>query len=382
MLCINCGATLGDESAFCTECGQRVLSTTVAEAKEDPAFTTTLPETPPNDDAREPGPITPDQREETLEPETVVIDAGIETTTDAQPVPSAIRSSNPNIVTLDPVHAPETSQSTQPDPHTAAVIIKKTVKALISVIFAIIAFGLVCALIPLTVLRPENFPAIVDNLDVSSILDETGSRALIEDWLSRPPLSNLDVSIEEIENYLEREDLSDTILEAIETAVGDSIFPYLVFSVYPLIIAGILCVLIIFDIFMLHRKTLRLAFLTTGIPVALAGFLFLAIGLSATRFPGLLWSSELGFIAKYIGGIAELFVFHGLICFAAGIVSIAVYFIAMAVRSSRRAGTSGSVVANAATPTEAWRVTGIIVNFTLLMACMVISFLYYLYIPW
>ena len=415
MICNNCGQQLKDESVFCTNCGSRQNEITVdtiptvryPEAENDypapaapypeetvdyQASVNPYPEETVDYQAQETGYFTPDgtsqpdailySEEEPEVHDSATPDPDEPITASQQQAPSAGIASNPNIVTLEPV--PEKTNVLVPQPKSSSgyKVFGKIVKAFFSVVFAIITFALISALTVILIVQPANIPDMVAGIDAAAILDDPAVNEAIEQWLEDSPYSNMNIDIEEIKEYLTREDLPIEISKEIETAMEDSIAPYLLFSIYPLIIVATLCALAIFDIFMIHRKTVRLAFLTAGIPIAASGLVFFGSGLILRNFPGILWSRPLRVIAGFIDGISHLLFLYGIIVFAVGILSIILFIVILIVRKSRNSRTPGPVEVIVPKTTEVWRVTGIIANFTLLMACTVVLFIYYLNIPW
>ena len=172
-----------------------------------------------------------------------------------------------------------------------------------------------------------------------------------------------------VEEHIDLQDYQvDKVLEDTEV---DTTLPSVVFSAYPLIITGILCILLVFDIFMLHRKKIRTAFITGGIPAILAGLVYIAAGVLFGPYHGLPGNAVLNSVKRYTGGIADLLLSYGLVCLASGVLAIVVFFIIAGVRKEfvpkDRQGDKRAL----------FRMTGLFVNIALLAACAVVSLLYY-----
>jgi hypothetical protein len=348
----------------------------------------------------------------------------------------------PIIVTLEPISEVSPGSPAQPAPPPARSVAGTLARVVLSIVFGILGFAFICVFIILTVLRPGNFTAIIERMDVTWILEETGlgdeiirginesagfDRTVdifdIEEFLRRDAVSgevgrvaeryvraitegdlgyhmtardiasfvraiapdirdqfdhrltneDFDMIVNTLEDHVDlREFRVGTLIEAAEIDVS---LPFALFSIYPLIIIGILCALIIFDIFLLHRKRIRSAFLAAGIPIALAGLLFIAASLLFGAFPSLLGTGPLSEITRFTGGIAFLLLIRGLICFIAGILFIVVNIIINGVMKGKppkihQAGGS-----------KAWRLTGLITNSVLLIAAAVTTLLFHQNIP-
>jgi len=175
-----------------------------------------------------------------------------------------------------------------------------------------------------------------------------------------------------IESLEEQVDLKEFRVEKILQDVNiDITVPGVVFSVYPLIVTGILCALVLFDIFLLHRRRVEKGFLTAGVPVILAGMTYIAAGMLFGFFSNLLSSTALFMITRLAGGIAYMIFIYGLVCFSAGFLFLILYVIIGSIkrkRPAKQASTKGS---------KAWILTGLVTNVSLLVVCAAISFLFY-----
>ena len=98
-----------------------------------------------------------------------------------------------------------------------------------------------------------------------------------------------------------------------------------VFSVYPLIIVSIICVVLGLSIFLLHRKRVRLAFLYIGIPTVLSGLMYMAVGLLGP-FSGMVRNGGLYSAARFFSGFSNYAFSVGSVCLAIGLASFLVYF--------------------------------------------------------
>jgi hypothetical protein len=152
--------------------------------------------------------------------------------------------------------------------------------------------------------------------------------------------------------------------------------PYVLLSVYPLIILSLLGILIIFDIFLLHRKRIRAAFLLAGIPVALSGFSCFIAGLLLGPYSGLFRNSDYYGVIKIIAGITNLFLLPGLICLVIGVLSISVFVIIY-----KKQATHLLTLDSGQPITKIWRIAGLIANASVLLICSAFSLLFILNIP-
>lgn len=155
----------------------------------------------------------------------------------------------------------------------------------------------------------------------------------------------------------------------LDRANADIAIPYILFSLYPLIVAGILCVTLLFNIFLLNRKNISGAFLCIGIPITIAGLLLSVVGLLFGPLSGLLSGSELYSVAIISNGYAYLSVYTGLICLGFSIITFeAIYFTARMRKKQLSAQSSSD-----AKPLRVWRNAGIIVNTSSLIVCSVLA---------
>ena len=144
----------------------------------------------------------------------------------------------------------------------------------------------------------------------------------------------------------------------------DAVALYVLFSIYPLLVAAILFATLIFDIFLLHRKKVRNAFLNIGIPLAFSGVIVAGGSLMFGPLSKLLNSSGLYLVANAVGGYINLAFFAGLICLGAGIVAIMAYYIVAKVLKKQLPFKTTYDKAS-----KAWLNAGIITNIAALIAC-------------
>lgn len=161
----------------------------------------------------------------------------------------------------------------------------------------------------------------------------------------------------------------------LQEANVDIAIPAMALSIYPLLVTGILCALLIFDIFLLHRKKVRTAFLTTGIPIILAGLIIVTAGSLIGPFNRWVYNTEVYKLTRLSSGIARIMLTHGLICFLVGVLSLVAFFV---IRSLRKNRPPKAVQEKS---TKAWVMTGLITNTALILVCAVITFLFYWNFP-
>ena len=167
-------------------------------------------------------------------------------------------------------------------------------------------------------------------------------------------------------------DLREFRVERILQEVNvDMAVPGMVLSVYPLIVTAILCALVLFDAFLLHRRKIASAFLTAGIPIVFAGLTYIAAGMLFGFFSNLLGGTALYMITRFTSGIAYMIFTYGLICFAAGVLFVAAYIVIGAIMRKRPAKPPSEKGSNA------WLLTGLVTNVALLVVCAAISVLLY-----
>ena len=171
-------------------------------------------------------------------------------------------------------------------------------------------------------------------------------------------------------------DLSDfSVGRVFEDAELDAAIPYLLFSIYPLIIIALLGSVCVFDLFLLHRKRIRAAFLSAGIPFVLSGLLCVIASLLLGPYSGLFRNSGFYGVAGLIAGAVNLLLLPGLISLVVGVLSIVVFVIIAGKREHRIPMKSDE------STTKAWRITLIITNASILLICSALSLLLYINIP-
>jgi hypothetical protein len=118
-------------------------------------------------------------------------------------------------------------------------------------------------------------------------------------------------------------ELEDFRMEKILDNAGVTIaLPQVLLSVYPLLAAVFLFLLLVLAIFLLHRKQVRKAFSTIGIVLASAGFVYLLASLFLGVFSRSFISNEIiNSVIAGAGVVGRLLLF-GLICFGAGVLAI------------------------------------------------------------
>jgi len=102
--------------------------------------------------------------------------------------------------------------------------------------------------------------------------------------------------------------------------------PRLLVSSHLLWIAGLLYITSLVFIFWLHRRRIACALLIAGIPVFLSGLIYLTVGVVFSYYKEIL-NEALYSLTRFTDGLAYLFTVHGIVFIAAGIISIAAYFV-------------------------------------------------------
>lgn len=310
-------------------------------------------------------------------------------------------------------------------------VLPNAVRIVISVLLGMLLFVCVCVFIVLILLRSVNITDIVQSIDVTTILEETGIYEEIIDEVNEILQEKLDISVQDIEDFVKRDSISGEIedfiggymqaitegnmgyyvsaddiidiarrvapdvseqfnyelteqdfeaitkileedIELARLSIGsimdevnvDVSTVFIVFSIYLPLAVCTLCVILLFNIFMLHRKTIANAFLTASIPIALSGFVFVIAGLLIGQFLVFL-SAALRNIIKFAGGFAQPILISGVVCLAAGILLLAA-FIVIKVRAEKRPTTKpGDIIIALENKSKVWLLTGLIVNFIL-----------------
>jgi len=173
-----------------------------------------------------------------------------------------------------------------------------------------------------------------------------------------------------ISTLLTREHLKGYSAGRLLTEAGvDIAIPYVLLSVFPLMILGILCAMTTYDIFLLNTKKIRLAFLNAGIPIALSGFLCAVAGLLFGPFSGLLGSGDLFIAARIAAGVANVVLVTGLVFLAVGAVSIGTYIAIKKLRKGQPTKCTGYV------PSKKWRYVNLAINISAVIVCAVLALL-------
>ena len=123
------------------------------------------------------------------------------------------------------------------------------------------------------------------------------------------------------------------------SAISDiSTFPAILgklLSKYPLAICAILCALFAFDILLLHRRKVRLAFLNAGIPALAAASAHIAAGLATGAAVGALSGRGLHAAALLAPGVLAMAQNYGLILAGVGTVLVILYAVIQAALDGR-----------------------------------------------
>jgi len=155
----------------------------------------------------------------------------------------------------------------------------------------------------------------------------------------------------------------------------DAAVPYMLLSIYPLVIIGLIGALIVFDIFLLHRKKVRAAFLSAGIPFALSGSVCSAAGLLFGPRSGLLDGSSPYGAMSFIVGVADMLLLPALVCLAISALMILVHIIARSKQPQYVPKVSDRP------SRHVWRITGLVANASALLVCFALALLFYQNIP-
>jgi len=446
MFCGNCGGQVSDVAVFCSSCGNRVRNAApVAEpVYQEPVAEPVYYEPEPEVVYQEPEPVYYEPEPEIIyqEPEPVyhtpesvqqpeVFDHII------QPAPEPVYHAQ------EPVyHAP-----------VAAVIepvIEKSspagtaVKVIVSILLGILIFGLTIAFVSLFLIRPANIVSIVENTDISWIVEEAGiSEELVSDINDFLP-DHIYIDVDGIQEFTKRSSVStevgivinryvraiaegnldyhisprevisfiraiapeledefgyeitsedyDSINEALTTdfdlkefsaatvleeAGLDQIMPYTLFSIYPFIIIGILCALIVLNLVLLHRKKVRNSFLALSIPFIISGIILTSAALLLGPMSGMIRSYVAFDYARITSGVADVLLLPSLICFAAGLCFLVIYIILSSIK--RKTPQLPSIPGDRYK--AVWRISGALLNAVLLISCFAFSLLYYTNLP-
>jgi len=148
--------------------------------------------------------------------------------------------------------------------------------------------------------------------------------------------------------------------------------PSILLSIYPLVIVSILCSLVVFNLFILHRRKAGSSFMFIGVPLILSGLICIAAGSLLGPFSSFIRNNEIVGIIRLASGLSSLFIISGLVCLALGAISIVLFVLAAKARKKRepKPPAKGSPVA--------WRMAGAMTNAVLLTICGVLSLLVFL----
>jgi len=188
-------------------------------------------------------------------------------------------------------------------------------------------------------------------------------------------LSETDYNViaDSINRYVDLSDFS--VGKIFDDADFDAALPFMLLSIYPLIILTLLCVLVMFDIFLLHRKRIRNAFVCVGVPIALSGLVCLIAGLLLGPYSVLFDNSALYGIIKLIIGVVDHLFLPAMIYMAVGLVSVVTFVIMNRVR------TQFMLIDYKKTSKHLWLITGLVANGSIFIICSVLSLIFYLNMP-
>jgi uncharacterized membrane protein len=159
------------------------------------------------------------------------------------------------------------------------------------------------------------------------------------------------------------------ISNLMDDAGVDLTTPYILLSMYTLIIIGFLNALLIFNIIMLHKSKVRIAFLNIGITISVLGLALVAFGVLIGFFSGLFSKSDIYSIIRLVSGFARIFLIPGLIVLLLGCISIVLFFF---IRSYRKKHPPKELKK---TSTKIWRNTVLITNLATVFTCCVLAVL-------
>lgn len=202
---------------------------------------------------------------------------------------------------------------------------------------------------------PKEFVSFLKSVS-SAIEDEFNYKLTSEDYERMLSAFNENDSLKQfgVARILDDADISPAV-------------PYVLFSRYLPLICGLLCALLVLDIFLLHRGKIRAAFLVVGIPTALTGLICIISCLLFGKFPDIFSNSSLYPIIAHLSGLALVLTAAGLISFALGILAIAIFLM---IRKIRKNDCSQRV-----TKSKKIRLAGLIANGVILAACGILVFL-------
>ncbi|MCL2627104.1 MAG: zinc ribbon domain-containing protein [Oscillospiraceae bacterium] len=389
MICKNCGETILEGAAFCANCGSKIEKTLVDENVAEPVAT---------------APIV----------------ATIETVSNTgdEPPPATVMELSPKSVS------------------------KRIVRAVLSVLLALLAFVFVFTFIALLIVRPSNIPQIIATADVLVILEDTGLSDEIISDMNNSNVTGIEIDSYRLRDFLRRGNVSGEVgkiaeryvtavmdgdyeyyisareivsfLRAISSDIRDEFdyrltnedyesitntlntdvnlkdyrigkllddagvdyaMPYLLLSAYPIIIIGILSTLLIFNIFMLHKRKVRAAFLIVSIPIALSGLICTVVGLLIGPFSGLFSGSGIYSFIRIASGAASAILILGLIAVMLGGLLLTVFFLIGRFRKQRPSKTDDVKIDNL------WRITALISNVSMMVLCFSLSLICYLNLP-
>ena len=416
MFCRRCGSLLPEGSDSCPDCdSQRHIAPTVEPYKDSFPLV-------PEKYLQEDDPLTTPK---TAEPETAPVITG--------------PSTNPTTETFPKANA---DKPTRFSTFFSSPAFKNFSKVSLSILFGILLLTFILVSTALIAVHPESASRVIENADVTWILEETDLGNIIVNELNASEFINIHFEVDSLNSLLKRENVSAEVgkvarkyaraisegdydyylrseeiigfIEAVtpdifeefgtrltdadyriiadslnnhvdlsEFSVGkifddadmDATVPYMLLSMYPLIIIGLLAVLTVFNTCLLHRKKIRTAFLCAGIPFALSGFICFLTGLLLGPYSVLFDGSGFYGITKLIIGVVELLFLPAYVYLAVGLISIIIFVVINRMRTQYMLIDYNKVSVNI------WRIAGLITNVSVLLICTVFSLLFYLNIP-
>jgi len=315
-------------------------------------------------------------------------------------------------------------------------------KIALSIILALLLLVFILTSTVLIAVHPESASKVVENADVTWILEETDLGDIIVNELNASEFISISLDIDNINSFLKRENVSaevgkvagkyakaisdgnydyylsskeiisfikavspdiseefhtnltdadyDLIADSInkqvdlrEFSVGkifddadmNAAVPYMLLSVYPLIVIVLLGILSVLNTYLLHRKRIRTAFLCVGIPFALSGLICFVAGLLLGPYSGVFAGSGLHGIAQMIIGVVDMLFLPALVYAAIGLISLVTFAVASRMR------TQYMLIDYNKTSVHIWKATGLIANASVLLICLAFSLLFYFNIP-
>ncbi|MDR2572475.1 MAG: hypothetical protein LBD23_19565 [Oscillospiraceae bacterium] len=188
----------------------------------------------------------------------------------------------------------------------------------------------------------------------TDIYEEFDYRLTNEDFnsLSNALSNNMNLRDYSIGNLMDEVEISFTV-------------PFILFSSYLLIILLTLCFIILFNLFLVHRKRIRTLFISIGISMSVLGLIYIIVGLIFGPLSNAINGDTMQIISRVAGGITGLILLAGFICLIFGMTLITTFFIIKkmnGIPSSRIIATNNGVI---------WNLIGIIGNVVGIITCSV-----------